>query len=105
MTALPQAQANGPRDAFTFGALSTSGLLWLINRAVFHPRGLAMAIEYAEGDPEPRGWSLHAAAAGEPFTFDLPAGVENNLYAAAEELIAATKLAGRTPLQAPSDSE
>lgn len=101
MSALPAGRSAGPRDAFTFGALSTSGLLWLINRAVFHPRGLALGLEYAAGDPEPRGWMLLAAAPGEPFTFGLPDGVENAQYAAAEELIAATKLAGAMPIQDP----
>lgn len=53
--------------------LSESGLLWLINRTVFHPRGLALAL-YQEGD-EAHGWKLLAAAEGEPFTF--PESVDN----------------------------
>jgi hypothetical protein len=39
--------------------LKTSGLLWLINAAVLHPRGYALALVYlngAEGDPV--GWQL-----------------------------------------------
>lgn len=37
--------------------LRSSGLLWLINRVVFHPRGYAMALE-ANEDGEVEGWSL-----------------------------------------------
>lgn len=48
--------------------LRSSGLLWLINRAVFHPRGVALAIrETSEG--EVTGWGLVTAPAGEPFSF------------------------------------
>lgn len=41
--------------------LRESGLLWLINRVVLHPRGYALAIHY-EGDADDLGaalgWSL-----------------------------------------------
>jgi hypothetical protein len=48
--------------------LRGSGLLWLINRVVFHPRGLALAL-YQEEDGEITGWQLIAAGEGEPFSF------------------------------------
>ncbi|MFF6985604.1 hypothetical protein [Streptomyces sp. NPDC010273] len=48
--------------------LSDSGLLWLINRSVFHPRGLALALNREE-DGTITGWLLLAAAEGEPFSF------------------------------------
>lgn len=48
--------------------LATSGLLWLINRTVFHPRGLALALNFEE-DGEATGWLLLAADKGEPFSF------------------------------------
>lgn len=48
--------------------LRGSGLLWLINRVVFHPRGLALALYQEEGG-EITGWQLLAAAEGEPFSF------------------------------------
>ena len=31
--------------------LRSSGLLWLINASVFHPRGFALAVEYTDGAP------------------------------------------------------
>jgi hypothetical protein len=37
--------------------LRTSGLLWLINRAVFHPRGFALALHF-NPDGEVTGWEL-----------------------------------------------
>jgi hypothetical protein len=48
--------------------LRGSGLLWLINRVVFHPRGLALALFQEEGG-EITGWQLLAAGEGEPFSF------------------------------------
>lgn len=40
-----------------FTELSDAGLLWLINRVVFHPRGLALAL-HADERGEFVGWSL-----------------------------------------------
>ena len=47
--------------------LSESGVLWLINRQVFHPGGMALAL-YVEGD-EVLGWKLIRAEPNEPFSF------------------------------------
>ncbi|WP_431997788.1 hypothetical protein [Streptomyces fungicidicus] len=47
--------------------LSETGLLWLINRVVFHPRGLALGL-YQEGD-QALGWKLLVADDDEPFAF------------------------------------
>jgi hypothetical protein len=45
------------------GEFRTSGLLWLLNRAVLHPRGFAVGFSYAEGDDidtaAPIGWVLY----------------------------------------------
>lgn len=38
--------------------LSDSGLLWLINRVVFHPRGFALQLARRESDGEIIGWRL-----------------------------------------------
>lgn len=65
--------------------LSDSGLLWLINRVVFHPRGLALAL-YQEGG-QAHGWQLLTAAEGEPFTFPEP--VDNDGYRRAEATLRA----------------
>jgi hypothetical protein len=62
---------NYPRacsDLQPLSELSPSGLLWLINRVVFHPRGLALALNQEEGG-EITGWLLLAADPGEPFSF------------------------------------
>ncbi|GGZ23357.1 hypothetical protein GCM10010387_15620 [Streptomyces inusitatus] len=48
--------------------LPESGLLWLINRSVFHPRGLALALDLDEHG-HVHGWQLLQAAPGEPFEF------------------------------------
>jgi hypothetical protein len=40
----------------SFDELRSSGLLWLINRVVFHPRGFALALSMRDG--EPVGWKM-----------------------------------------------
>lgn len=65
--------------------LSESGLLWLINRVVFHPRGVALALH--EEDGEAKGWSLITAAEGEPFSF--PESVDNDGFRRAEDTLRA----------------
>lgn len=57
-----------PGGALPWWELSTSGLLWLINRTVFHPRGLALTV-HADGDTA-YGWSLVRTPDGEPWQFD-----------------------------------
>jgi hypothetical protein len=44
---------SGPRP---WEELRSSGLLWLINRVVFHPRGWALALTYRDG--QATGWKL-----------------------------------------------
>jgi hypothetical protein len=40
-----------------FAALRGTGLLWLINKVVFHPRGFAFALQL-EDDGSASGWTL-----------------------------------------------
>lgn len=56
-----------PRRPFT--ELSDSGLLWLINRTLFHPSGLALAV-HTDEDGTAYGWSLLRSPDGEPWTYD-----------------------------------
>lgn len=49
--------------------LRDSGLLWLINRAVLHPRGVALAL-HADNAGNPYGWSLRVGDDRTPWTFD-----------------------------------
>lgn len=49
-----------------FEDLSATGLLWLINRVVFHPRGYALAITVTDG--KATGWSL-LGDGSEPWQF------------------------------------
>lgn len=59
--------------------LRDSGLLWLINRVVFHPRGFALGVQVDQhGDVE--GWRLLGDGT-EVWQFN---GDEDALYAAAE---------------------
>ena len=46
-------------DPRPFSELRDTGLLWLFNRVVFHPRGYALAIHSdAERDGSALGWSI-----------------------------------------------
>lgn len=58
--------------------LRSSGLLWLINRVVFHPRGFALAVVRREG--EIVGWKLQGDGT-EPWAFN---GDEDKLFARAQ---------------------
>jgi hypothetical protein len=58
------AQENLPRP---MSELCDTGLLWLINRVVFHPRGWAIAL-HAGDDGVVTGWSLEGDGT-EPWTF------------------------------------
>jgi len=44
-------------DLRGFSEFRESGLLWLVNREVFHPRGYALAFQ-VEDDGSVSGWSL-----------------------------------------------
>lgn len=52
-----------------FKDLRDSGLLWLINRSVLHPRGFALALTVAD-DGEATGWSL-LGDGSEPWSYDI----------------------------------
>jgi hypothetical protein len=57
-------------DVYTFEELRSTGLLWLINASVFHPRGCALALVYRDGQGEPpTGWTLISAGDGQPFSY------------------------------------
>lgn len=51
----------------SFSELSSSGLLWLINRVVFHPRGYALEFDTDE-DGNATGWRLFGNGT-EPWSF------------------------------------
>ncbi|MFJ2004770.1 hypothetical protein [Streptomyces chartreusis] len=65
--------------------LRESGLLWLINRTVFHPRGLALSVAYTD-DGELLGWML-LGDGSEPIHF--PLDDEAGLFAQAQATLAA----------------
>lgn len=65
--------------------LRDSGLLWLINRAVFHPRGFALGVALDESGAV-LGWFVEGDGS-EPWRFDLPAEHEDELFRAAEEIL------------------
>lgn len=64
--------------------LQETGLLWLINRVVFHPRGFALAMVYSH-DGEFMHWALQGDGS-EPWTF---ADDESDLFRRAEAVFTA----------------
>lgn len=92
MTSLGRDSAAWSPDYRPLLQLSDSGLLWLINRVAFHPRGVALALH--EKDGEVLGWSLITATEGEPFSFLEP--VDNDGFNRAEATLRAA-LTKETP--------
>jgi hypothetical protein len=68
-------------ESRSFGELRSSGLLWLINRVVFHPRGFALALTMHDG--EPTGWTL-LGDGSEVWRFD---GDEDDLFERASKTL------------------
>lgn len=68
-----------------FTELRDSGLLWLINTAVLHPRGYAMALADDE-EGEAYGWSI-VGDGTEPWQFGCDEGSQDRL----DECFAAIK--------------
>ncbi|MGX1513979.1 hypothetical protein [Streptomyces collinus] len=69
-----------------FSELRSTGLLWLINRVVFHPRGLALALHCDEGG-QAYGWSLLPSRDGGPWTY--PDDLDTAQYHRAEAALTA----------------
>lgn len=70
--------------------IRTTGLLWLINTTVFHPRGYALGF-HRDADGNAVGWSLKGDGT-EPFIFSdvgLPEGMMtiDDCFAAVKELL------------------
>lgn len=63
--------------------LRKDGLLWLINRTVFHPRGYALAI-----DPEADNAFYLMGDGSEPWRYDLGEGGERAHFRAVEAVLA-----------------
>jgi hypothetical protein len=62
--------------------LSGDGLLWLINRVVFHPRGFALA--YSKTDGSCQLWGN----GDEPWKYQLGEGEESRLFLASQAVMA-----------------
>jgi hypothetical protein len=80
-----------PEDGpMPLSALRDHGMLWLINRVVFHPRGVALALAVDEnGDVD--GWELYGIG-DEPWRYD-DSVAEDDRFAAAEAFLASRRRA------------
>lgn len=92
MTAVPEPPLPGlaqevgrsPSPGRPFRELSEAGLLWLINAAVFHPRGYALALAMDIQTGEVTGWDILGDGT-EPWQY---AEGMNERFAAAEATLA-----------------
>lgn len=91
----PESEPTEERPAFAFSQLKDTGLLWLINRVVFHPRGFALALDYETDVEQPQGWSLHGDGS-EVWAFEND--TDDDRFARVEALFAAAREHGRLPL-------
>lgn len=82
-------------EARPWGELRDSGLLWLINRVVFHPRGYALFVTMRDG--EPVGWGLQGDGS-EVWTFS---GDEDHHFEAVQYTFAEQAAAARAPKAEP----
>lgn len=65
----PKPAADDTDQGRPFTELSTAGLLWLINRSLFHPSGLALAL-HVDADGRATGWSLQRSPDDTPYEFE-----------------------------------
>lgn len=72
-----------PDEARPWSELRSTGLLWLVNRQVFHPRGFALALVADAATGEIKGWRL-LGDGREPWRFD---GSEDEHFANATETL------------------
>jgi len=72
-----------------FAELSDSGVLWAINRALFHPRGYALAIRH-DADGNAAGW-LILGDGTEPWVYE-PSVDEDQHFADFEAMLRALRL-------------
>jgi len=103
VTTLPASVPAPERAAYSFEQLADTGVLWMLNRVLFHPRGFALALDSADGESEPRGWSVDAFT--EPVTFGLPEGMESERLAAFERLLSEARTTGRAPAPSPAGDQ
>ena len=83
-----------PESGRPFSEMKTRGVLWLLNRVAFHPRGFALCFHYPDGvareriesgEIPPTGWSI-IGNGKEVFTFGLDPE-EDDLFDAVEVLL------------------
>jgi hypothetical protein len=78
-------------ETHSFRELQSTGLLWLINRVVFHPRGFALGMVPEGNEPgAPYGGWVLLGDGSEPWTFaDNDGGpTEDELFAKVQEVLA-----------------
>lgn len=69
-----------------FVEFQREGLLWLVNRVVFHPRGYALAFHFSDDMETVTGWSLQGDGT-ETWDFRLPPTTEDELFNRAKAIL------------------
>lgn len=68
-----------------FSEMRDTGLLWLLNRVVFHPRGFALGFELDADGTTVTGWQL-LGHGDESWNYDTASVDEDELFRAVEAL-------------------
>jgi hypothetical protein len=84
MTASVPNPATDPDLGRPLTELRSTGLLWLINRVIFHPRGYALALHYSPDMEEVVGWSLMGDGT-EPWSMGEPTPEQREQFGALSE--------------------
>ena len=98
MTEQSQKEPAPERQVFTFAQMLPTGVLWLINRTVFHPRGLALGltVRHDEDAEHAEGWEIVASPDGTPYRYDDP-DVEARKHLEVEQLFDLVRAHGVMP--------
>jgi hypothetical protein len=100
MKDIPASVRHEGEPVFWFSRLSDLGVLWLINKTVFHPRGFALALSYEDGKDEPIGWTIQGDGS-EVWSFDTD--VDDVKFEKVEALLSQARTYGRAPHLGPGE--
>lgn len=81
---MPNVERFPASETFTMEEFRTNGLLWLVNTAVFHPRGLAISFVF-DDDEKVIGWRVQGDGT-EPWYFEKSEAIDASFLAAQEFL-------------------
>ena len=83
---------------YPISALLDTGVLWLINKSVFHPRGFALTLVKDQDTGDIKGWTLQGDGT-EPWAFTTE--VDDEKFTMVETLFEYARIFGKAPVKMP----